>query len=315
MRPRTRTGHPSWTWTTSASSTQHAVGARSVEALDGVSLTVDRGGNAGDRRRVGLWQDDPAALDRRPDRRRRAGAIRLGGQDLARRAGASLQRCAAELGMVFQDPQASLNPRRRVGRALEKALRARGLGERRGAARGRAAARAGRLGAESGQALPARALRRGAPTRGHRPRACRPAAMGGASRDAGATQDADESRLVLLDEPVSSLDASIRRGVIELLERAAGRARLRLRAGIARLHDGRSAGRPDRRHARWQDRRAGRRARACSSAPRTPTRRSCLAARCPVAYDRTRGAGEDLAGAGRLAAERDPWSVQDSVQA
>jgi peptide/nickel transport system ATP-binding protein len=182
-----------------------------IVALDGVSLTVGEGetlaivGESGCGKTTLLRSIAGLTCPT-------GGTIRLGGQDVAQASRRELAAARRGLGMVFQDPQASLNPRRRVGKTLERALWARGLAaaeSRLGAERllervGLAPAQATRFphelsGGERQRVGIARAL------------ACLPPAMGGALQGAG------KPRLVLLDEPVSSLDASIRRGVIELL--------------------------------------------------------------------------------------------------
>ncbi len=170
----------------------------SIDALDGVSLKLDVGetlaivGESGSGKTTLLRSI--ARLIEPTD-----GAIRLQGQDLAgapRRKLASLRR---ELGMVFQDPQASLNPRRRVGVTLERALRARRLGK-------------AEAHSEAGRLLQRVGLKEAFATR-------YPHELSGGERQRVgiARALAGEPRLVLLDEPVSSLDASIRRGVIDLL--------------------------------------------------------------------------------------------------
>jgi peptide/nickel transport system ATP-binding protein len=172
--------------------------AEAIKALDGVSLTVGEGetlaivGESGCGKTTLLRSI--ARLVEPTD-----GAIRLQGQDLARAPRRKLASLRRELGMVFQDPQASLNPRRRVGRTLERALRARGLG------RAEAQLGAGRL------------LERVGLKSAYAARFPHELSGGERQRVGIARALAGEPRLVLLDEPVSSLDASIRRGVIELL--------------------------------------------------------------------------------------------------
>jgi peptide/nickel transport system ATP-binding protein len=170
----------------------------SIDALDGVSLTLEAGGTLAV---VGESGSGKTTLLRSIARliEPTDGAIRLQGQDLAgasRRELASLRR---ELGVVFQDPQASLNPRRRVGVTLERALRARGLSKTEAQC-------------EVGPSLERVGLKQAYATR-------YPHELSGGERQRVgiARALAGEPRLVLLDEPVSSLDASIRRGVIDLL--------------------------------------------------------------------------------------------------
>ncbi len=170
----------------------------SIDALDGVSLTLEAGetlavvGESGSGKTTLLRSI--ARLIEPTD-----GSVLLQGQDLARPPRRKLASLRRELGVVFQDPQASLNPRRRVGTTLERALRARGLGK----------AEARR---EMGPALERVGLKQAYATR-------YPHELSGGERQRVgiARALAGEPRLVLLDEPVSSLDASIRRGVIDLL--------------------------------------------------------------------------------------------------
>jgi peptide/nickel transport system ATP-binding protein len=169
-----------------------------VQAVAGVSLTVEAGetlaivGESGCGKTTTL-----RSIARLVDPK--SGTIRLGGHDIVHAHRGELASLRRGLGMVFQDPQASLNPRRRVGATLEQALHARGLGGP------DAKTRAGEL------------LERVGLSAAHAARYPHELSGGQRQRVGIARALAGEPRLVLLDEPVSSLDASIRRGVIELL--------------------------------------------------------------------------------------------------
>jgi peptide/nickel transport system ATP-binding protein len=120
------------------------------------------------------------------------------------------------LGMVFQDPQASLNPRRRAGATVERAISQATLHRagRTGAHRGKA----GGHGRDWAAVEARRLLRRVGLEDEHAGRYPHELSGGQRQRVAIARALAGSPRLVLLDEPVSSLDASLRRGVIELLD-------------------------------------------------------------------------------------------------
>jgi peptide/nickel transport system ATP-binding protein len=172
--------------------------AARIEALDGVSLTVGAGETLAI---VGESGCGKTTLLRSIARlvEPTGGAIRLQGQDLGRASRRELASSRRGLGMVFQDPQASLNPRRRVGRTLERALRARG--QRRAEAQANVGPLLERVGLQATYAT----------------RFPHELSGGERQRVGIARALAGKPRLLLLDEPVSSLDASIRRGVIELL--------------------------------------------------------------------------------------------------
>jgi peptide/nickel transport system ATP-binding protein len=172
--------------------------AARVQAVDGVTLAVGAGETLAI---VGESGCGKTTLLRSIARlvEPASGAIRLWGHDLGQASRGELVSLRKELGVVFQDPQASLNPRRRVGATLELALHARGLAP--GDARVLAGDLLERVGLSASQAT----------------RYPHELSGGQRQRVGIARALAGEPRLVLLDEPVSSLDASIRRGVIELL--------------------------------------------------------------------------------------------------
>jgi peptide/nickel transport system ATP-binding protein len=177
--------------------------AARLEALRGVSLSVRQGetlavvGESGSGKTT-LIRSIARLIDAQ------GGRIRFDGRDVARARGRGLAPLRSSVGMVFQDPQASLNPRRRIGGMLERALRAHGVSVAR-ARDPRARDQVDGL------------LERVGLTAAHADRFPHELSGGERQRVGIARALAGTPRLVLLDEPVSSLDASIRRGVIELL--------------------------------------------------------------------------------------------------
>ena len=168
-------------------------------ALQGVDLAVGRGETLALAGASGSGKTTLARCLLRliePD----AGAIRFDGIDLAGLSAGGLRAIRPRVQMVFQDPMAAFNPRATVARIIEDPLRVHDLAP---SARRPAAVRdlLARV------SLPAEIAER------------RPHEISGGQRQRVAIARAIATRpdLIVLDEPVSSLDVSIRAQILNLL--------------------------------------------------------------------------------------------------
>jgi peptide/nickel transport system ATP-binding protein len=187
-----------------------SVAFRGIKALDGVSLTLNEGETLGVVGESGAGKTTLIrCLIRLMDPT--GGTVRFRGQDVTHAKRRELRPMRRELQMVFQDASASLNPRRRVEWILASGLRLREVP--RAQWRARAADLLERVGLRPE----------------HLERFPHELSGGERQRVGIARALSCDPRALVLDEPVSSLDATVRARVLELL------ARLQEESGLSYL--------------------------------------------------------------------------------
>jgi oligopeptide/dipeptide ABC transporter ATP-binding protein len=168
-----------------------------LRAVDGVSLTLEEGETLGIVGESGCGKSTLVrALIRLVEPA--AGSVRFRGADITHAGRRELRPVRRELQMVFQDPQASLNPRKRVGQIVGLPLKLHG---------------------ESDVDRRVRdLLRRVGLNPEHVNRFPHEFSGGQRQRIGIARALAADPKAILLDEPVSALDVSIQAQVVNLLE-------------------------------------------------------------------------------------------------
>jgi peptide/nickel transport system ATP-binding protein len=181
--------------------------ARRIEAVRNVSFTLHRGETLGLVGESGSGKSSLARLVTRladPD----AGSVRIGGVDFGAARARALRAARRRIQMVFQDPFASLDPRRRVGWSIAEGPIAAGAGRRQSLDQARRLLTMVGLGEEAASRYPHEF-------------------SGGQRQRIGIARAlALEPEVLVADEPVSALDVSVQKQVLELLESLKVRLRL-----------------------------------------------------------------------------------------
>jgi oligopeptide/dipeptide ABC transporter ATP-binding protein len=174
---------------------------RWMRAVDGVSFSIQPGETLGLVGESGCGKTTTGrAILRLVEPTR--GEIRFDGEDVRAMDAAGLRRLRRRAQIVFQDPFSSLNPRMAVGTMLEEVLKVHRLGGGRKGRRDRAAELLERVGLRPE----------------HRSRYPHEFSGGQRQRVGIARALAVEPDFIVFDEPVSSLDVSVRAQVVNLMQ-------------------------------------------------------------------------------------------------